>query len=94
MRPVVVLSINYINNRPLVVSVVPGTSASPKAEEFRNVVLVKKSHENQLKWDTDFHCEQIRAIDRGRFVRRSKGSVSQADLKRFDIAMKYCFGLV
>lgn len=98
-RPVVVLSINDINSKPLVVSVVPGTSAASKAKDFPNVVLIKKSNINKksgewgLDSDTNFHCEQIRAIDRGRFVQRAIGSVSEYDLTRISDAVKYCLGM-
>ena len=37
-RPVVVLSINDINNKPLTVPVVPGTSDKGQATHFRNIV--------------------------------------------------------
>lgn len=39
-RPVVVLSINDINQKPLVVTVVPGTSYKGQQITFRNVVRV------------------------------------------------------
>jgi mRNA-degrading endonuclease toxin of MazEF toxin-antitoxin module len=37
-RPVAVLSIHDINSKPLVVAVVPGTTAAGKPSHFRNIV--------------------------------------------------------
>ena len=45
-RPVVVLSINEINTKPLVVTVVPGTSDKGHGVVYRNVVRVEPTKEN------------------------------------------------
>lgn len=92
-RPVVVLSINDINTDALVVSVVPGTRRKPGEKTFRNVVPVEKSPENGLAKATSFHCHQVRALDKGRFVGTPIGTASETDLKRIEEAVKYSLGL-
>ena len=75
-RPVAVLSINDLNRKPLVVTVVPGTSAA-KPHAFRNVVFVAPSPTNVLSLHTNFQCHQIRAIDHGRFPSRPAGRLAR-----------------
>jgi mRNA interferase MazF len=61
-RPVLVLSINDLNSKPLVVTVVPGTKAANKSTHFRNVVLVAPTTTNGLLCETVFQCHQIKAV--------------------------------
>ena len=61
-RPVVVLSINDINAKPLAVTVVPGTSEKWQGSVFRNVVRVEPTKENGLSGPTLFECHQIRSL--------------------------------
>ncbi|MGA2616820.1 MAG: type II toxin-antitoxin system PemK/MazF family toxin [Thermoguttaceae bacterium] len=93
LRPVVVLSINDINSKPLVVTVVPGTKAADKPVSFRNVVVVDPTPDNGLAVHTIFQCHQIRAIDHSRFGLRPVGSLSPADLTRVEDAVKFSLGL-
>jgi mRNA interferase MazF len=93
-RPVVVLSINDINIKPLVVTVVPGTKAAEKVTTYRNVVLVVPSQGNGLALPTIFYCHQLRAIDHTRFPPRPAGRLSSSDLVRLEEAVKFCLGLV
>src|SRR5438552_12930014 len=72
-RPVAVLSINDINRKPLVVTVVPGTTAIGKPSHFRNLVVIPPSSTNGLSAETIFECHQLRAIDHGRFTSRVVG---------------------
>src|SRR5947209_1842145 len=64
-RPVVVFSINSINNKPLVVTVIPGTTHKAGKPVFKNQVRVEPSLENGLKYPTLFECTQIKALDHG-----------------------------
>src|SRR5438874_12820230 len=76
-RPVVVLSINFLNNLPLVVVVVPGTSRKPgKRIDYKNVVLVPATSGNGLNSETVFLCHQIRALDHDRFKYPPVGRLS------------------
>jgi mRNA interferase MazF len=92
-RPVAVLSINDINEKPLVLTVIPGTSAEKKPIHHRNRVLVRPSLTNGLANDTIFECHQIRAIDKGRLISRPVGRLSADDLQKIEEATKYCLGL-
>ncbi len=67
VRPVAVLSINDINNKPLVVTIVPGSSDKGKPASSLNV-RVEPTRENGLREPTLFLCHQIRALDKGRFT--------------------------
>jgi mRNA interferase MazF len=88
-RPVVVLSINNLNSKGLVLSVVPGTSDKGQPAHFRNIVRVEPTQGNGLTAPTLFECHQLRALDQGRFTGRRIGSLSDADLDRIVDAVKY-----
>src|SRR5438876_11636118 len=64
-RPALVVSIDWINQRPLVVLVVPGTDGSNVPEEFPTNVRVPPE-ESGLPNDTVFLCFQARALDHSR----------------------------
>ncbi len=93
-RPVAVLSINDINHKPLVVTVVPGTTAGGKPSYFRNVVVVPPDAPNGLSVETLFECHQVRAIDNGRFTARPVGRLSSQHLRLIEEAAKYSLGLL
>jgi len=93
-RPVLVLSINDINQMPLVVTVVPGTKAAGKPSAFRNVATVLPTPTNGLSVDTNFQCHQIRAIDHSRFSPRPTGWLSAEDIARIEEAVKFSLGLL
>jgi mRNA interferase MazF len=88
-RPVVVISINEINAKRLPIIVVPGTSAGEKPVHFKNVVLVEPTRHNGLQNPTLFQCNQIRAIDQGRFTSTPIGRLSSKDLVLIEDAIKY-----
>jgi mRNA interferase MazF len=90
-RPVVVLSINALNRKPLVVAVVPGTSTIMR---FRNMVEVLSSQTNGLSSPTYFACHQIRGIDHSRFVTPHVGWLSANDLARVEESVKFCLGIL
>jgi len=93
-RPVVVLSINDINSKPLVVTVVPGTSTKGYSRPFRNVVVVPPTNTNGLKEETSFECHQLRAIDKGRLTVGPIGRLSPQHLTAIESAAKYSLGLL
>lgn len=93
-RPVVVLSINQINRKPLVITVVPGTKAAAKPARFRNVVTVTVSPANGLSTNTVFQCHQLRALDHQRFPTRPAGYLEPADLERIENAVRFSLGLI
>lgn len=93
-RPVAVLSINDLNRKPLVVTVVPGTKASGKPAHHRNSVLIDPTAENGLTMATIFQCHQVRALDQSRFTSPPVGRLSAAEMKRIEKAVKYSLGLL
>ena len=93
-RPVIVLSINDINNKPLVVTVVPGTSAGDKPQQFRNVAVIQPTTGNGLKRATIFLGHQMRAIDHSRFTSGAIGRLSTTELLEVENAVRYSLGLL
>jgi mRNA interferase MazF len=65
-RPVLVLSIDPINQLPLVVTVVVGTKGENIPQDFPTNVRVSPD-ESGLPLETVFLCFQIRSLDKGRF---------------------------
>jgi mRNA interferase MazF len=87
-RPVVVLSINDINRKPLVVTVVPGKTYLSGKPIFMNQVMVNPTLLNGLANITIFECMQIKALDHGRFDRDTA-----EQLLEVETAIKRCLGL-
>jgi mRNA interferase MazF len=66
-RPVLVISDNSINNKPLIVTVVVGTNAANITHDYPTNVRVP-AKETGLLLNTIFLCFQIRSLDPARFV--------------------------
>jgi mRNA interferase MazF len=93
-RPVAVVSINDLNRKDLVVVVVPGTKQDgSKRSDYRNVIQVPRTPQNGLKFDTIFHCHQVRALDRNRFTTPAIGQLSTVHLQSLENAIRYSLGL-
>lgn len=92
-RPVLVLSINDFNAKPLVVTVVPGKTLRPGKRTFRNEVVVAPSPTNGLTNLTVFQCLQIKSIDHRRFDSAPAGQISAEDLRKIEETLKLCLGL-
>lgn len=91
-RPVVVLSVPDIHDKPWGLStVVPGTTTIRTAP---NLVLVQPSGTNGLRAPTVFQCHQLRAIDNARFLNRAVGRLDSKDIERIEDAIKYSLGMV
>jgi len=93
-RPVVVLSINDLNSKDLVVTVVPGTKAGKKPVHFKNVVLVPSTPTNGLSSDTIFQCHQLRALDHSRFSSSASGTLTLQELTQIEDAVRFSLGLM
>lgn len=93
LRPVAVVSINDINKKPLCVTVVPGTKARGKRTAFRNLVVVSPTKRNGLTDQTIFRCDQLRALDHGRFTSEAIGALAGQDLQLIEEAVKFNLGL-
>ncbi len=92
-RPVVVVSVNEINHKPLVIIVVPGTTYRAGKKVFRTQVQVNPSTDNGLSTATLFECVQIKALDHSRFDRGPAGALSSEDIAKIEEIIKLCLGL-
>jgi mRNA interferase MazF len=91
-RPVLVLSINTINQSPLVVTVVIGTKGANIRRDFPTNVRVFPE-ESGLSLETVFLCFQMRSLDKGRFYIQPVGQISDAKMLEVEGAVRYCLGL-
>jgi mRNA interferase MazF len=92
-RPVLVLSINDLNSKPLVITVVPGTKAANKPLHFPNAVVVPATVTNGLACETIFQCHQIKALDHSRFTSPAVGALAEEHLFLVENAVCYSLGL-
>lgn len=91
-RPVLVLSINDINQLPLVVTVVVGTKGANLSRDYPTNVRIAAA-DSGLPLETVFLCFQLRSLDSTRFPATPAGKVSGATLVRVEDAVRYCLGL-
>ncbi|ODS40476.1 growth inhibitor PemK [Candidatus Altiarchaeales archaeon WOR_SM1_SCG] len=91
-RPVLVLSVDEINNLPLVVTVVVGTKGENIVRDYPTNVRVPPE-ESGLPIETLFLCFQIRSIDKKRFLEKPAGKVSNRTLEKIECAVRFCLGL-
>ncbi len=91
-RPVLVLSIDSINQLPLVVTVVIGTKGENIIRDYPTNVRVASS-ESGLPIETVFLGFQIRSLDKNRFSHTPVGKISQAKIVKIETAIRYCLGL-
>jgi mRNA interferase MazF len=91
-RPVLVLSIDEINQLPLVVTVIVGTRGENIRRDYPTNVRVS-SEESGLPLETVFLCFQIRALDPQRFPASPAGTLQEDALRRVEDALRYCLGL-
>jgi mRNA interferase MazF len=87
-RPVVVISNDLVNSRPLVVIVVPGTRGSKIQVDYPGNVRVPRGEAN-LPEETVFLTFQIRALDHSRFREQPIGRLSQPNLEQLDKAVAW-----
>jgi mRNA interferase MazF len=91
-RPVLVLSNDVINRRPLVVTVVIGTKGANVAKDYDTNVRVPSS-ESGLPEETVFLCFQVRSLDQGRFPSKPAGQLSAHYLAQIESTLKKCLDL-
>lgn len=91
-RPVLVLSIDTINDLPLVVTVVVGTKGSNIKRDYPTNVRIS-SEESGLSIETVFMCFQIRSLDQRRFSTEVVGQISEAKMLEVEASVRYCLGL-
>ena len=86
-RPVVVLSINEINQRPLVVTVVVGTKGENVPRNYPTNVRVP-IEESGLPMETVFLGFHVRSLDTQRFSTVRAGHLSDAAMQRVEEAVR------
>jgi mRNA interferase MazF len=91
-RPVLVLSIDLINNLPLVVTVVVGTRGEKVQRDYPTNVRVAPK-DSGLPVETVFLCFQIRSLDPQRFLVAPSGKLGEQIMNRVENAVRYCLGL-
>jgi mRNA interferase MazF len=91
-RPVLVLSINPINQLPLVVTVVVGTKGENIRRDYPTNIRVS-TDESGLPLETVFLGFQIRSIDKNRFSSAPVGKLSETKMQEIEAAVRYCLGL-
>jgi mRNA interferase MazF len=91
-RPVLVLSIDAINQLPLVVTVVVGTKGTNIKRDYPTNVRVSAS-DSGLPMETVFLCFQIRSLDQNRFSADLSGKISDNKMLEVEAAVRYCLGL-
>ena len=92
LRPVLVVSIDEIIQRPLVVTVIPGTDGINVRRDFPTNVRVSPA-DSGLPRETVFLCFQIRALDHTRFPARPAGQLTTGRMLDVEEAIRYCLGL-
>ena len=92
-RPVIIVSSNEINRKPLVVVVVPGTSWREGRRVFDTEVKIDSTPENGLTGPTIFQGSQVKALDHSRFDQDPVGEVSPADLAAIEECLRLCLVL-
>ncbi len=91
-RPVLVLSIDAINQLPLVVTWVVGTRGENVTRDYPTNVRLSPE-DTGLPMETVFLCFQMRSLDPKRFSDPPAGRISGEALQRVEQAIRYCLGL-
>jgi len=91
-RPVVVVSRDEINSKPLVVQVVPGTSGARVRNDYPWNARVPAG-EGNLPRETVFLAFQARAVDQSRFPDVPHGTLSPGALAAVERALVCVFQL-
>ena len=91
-RPVLILSIDDINQLPLVVTVVVGTKGTNISRDYPTNVRVSPEESN-LPVETVFLCFQVRSLDASRFPEQPAGQLSEQKMQEVESAVRYCLGL-
>lgn len=91
-RPVLVLSIDAINQLPLVVTVVIGTKGENISRDYATNVRVSPE-ESGLPLETVFLGFQVRSLDAKRFPDEPAGKLMDEAFQSVESAVRYCLGL-
>ncbi|MCC5640697.1 type II toxin-antitoxin system PemK/MazF family toxin [Nostoc sp. CHAB 5844] len=91
-RPVLILSIDGINQLPLVVTVIIGTKGTNIKRDYPTNIRVSPN-DSGLPIETVFLCFQIRSLDPNRFPADPAGKISDSKMLEVETAVCYCLGL-
>ncbi len=91
-RPVVVVTSDLLNDKRLVVQVVPGTSGANISSDYPTNVRVPAGEAN-LPTETVFLTFQMRALDHARFTERPTGRLSAATMAKMERAIAISLGM-
>lgn len=91
-RPVLVVSSDAINTKPLVVTVVVGTRGENVPVDYPSNVRVS-AEDSGLPKETVFYCFQLRSLDPARFIGAPAGRLSAARMEEVDRALRLCLDL-
>ena len=91
-RLLLVLSVDNINQLPLVITVIVGTKGENITRDFPTNVRVSPE-ESGLPLETVFLCFQIRSLDRDRFPEQPTGRLSSPKMLEVEETVRYCLGL-
>ncbi|GAP98268.1 type II toxin-antitoxin system PemK/MazF family toxin [Leptolyngbya sp. NIES-2104] len=91
-RPVLVLSIDAINQLPLVVTVIVGTKGENITRDYPTNIRIS-TVEGGLTIETVFLCFQLRSLDASRFPRDPAGQLSAEKMEEVEEVVRYCLGL-
>lgn len=91
-RPVLVLSIDAINQLPLVITIVVGTKGANVSRDYPTNVRIA-AIDSGLPMETVFLCFQLRSLDANRFPPTPAGKVTGRVLEQIEGTVRYCLGL-
>ncbi len=91
-RPVLILSIDTINQLPLVMTVVVGTKGENIKQDFPTNVRVFPE-ESGLPLETVFLYFQSPSLDSNHFTKQPTRKLSTEKMQEIEIAVRYCLGL-
>src|SRR5262245_59148070 len=91
-RSALVVSGQWINSRPLVFLVVPGTNGAQTPRDYPTNVRIPAS-ETGLSYETVFLCFQTRALDPSRFPATPAGRLSNTRMQDIADALRFCMEL-
>ncbi len=92
VRPVVIVGRDVLNNTAGIVLSVPVSTFRPNRRIFANRTLLR-APDGGLDADSIALCEQLRALDRGRFLRR-RGHLSNEAMAQIDTALMIALDLI
>jgi mRNA interferase MazF len=92
LRPVLILSVDEINRKQMVITVIPGTKGANIERDFVTNVRVSTA-ESGLEMETVFLCFQVRSLDPSRFPETPVGMLSPNKMREVEASVRYVLGL-